>query len=80
MLVALHKMEIILVQHFLLQYMVYWDPSKGQGIADPVINTTHYCFHVYNILSILNVLLIYINIENFFSKMNVEGAQSEKSL
>ena len=41
-------------------YEVYQDPFKGKVIADSVITTTPYSFHIHKILSILNVLSIYV--------------------
>ncbi len=42
-------------------------------------NYNSYSFHIHKILSILNVLSIYVTIENLLRKMYIEGALMSKS-
>ncbi len=68
LLVALHKIELFCIQLFLcyaiLQYEVYWDPGNAKEIG----KYNSYIFPIHKILSIPNVVSIYLNNRKFVAK------------
>ncbi len=70
----------ILNTAFPIQYYntKYRDPSKRNVTAHSVITTTPIAFMFSSLLSILNVLSIYVNDKQLLSKMYIEGALVSK--
>ncbi len=65
---------------YILQYEVYWGPSKEKVITVSVITATPIAVIFTRLLSILNALSIYVNDSKFVGKNVHRGCTYEQIL